>query len=196
MWYWLCWFLRLVEPTAPRPLALDLDDSDARDRTDRVPSESPAAHHDERSDRNAVGAIQDPFGAIVERAAALRPGAVRALRRLKFFQMLRGDHRHVRNATSRPPSELRHEIPGRVAHFRNGGTPSVAKDGPTPRSSRVEIGRPPGRASEQAALRNALELVGGIHAAAARLRQASYRTPLRKLRDDERARHSGFGALA
>jgi len=41
MWYWLCWFLRLVDPTAPRPLALDLDDSDARDGTDRVPSESP-----------------------------------------------------------------------------------------------------------------------------------------------------------
>jgi len=45
-------------------------------------------------------------------------------------------------------------------------------------------------------LRDALELVGGIHAAAARFRQASYRTPLRKLRDDARARHSGFGALA
>ena len=174
MWYWLCWFLRVVGPTAPRPLALDLDDSDARDGTDRVPSESPAAHHDERSDRNAV----------------------RALRRLKFFQMLRGDHRHVRNATSRPPSERRHEMPGRVAHFRNGGTPSVAKDGPIPRRSRVQIGRPPGRAAEQAALRDAFELVGGIHAAAARLRQASYRTPLRKLRDDQRARHSGFGTLA
>ena len=133
-----------------------------------------AAHHDERSDRNAV----------------------RALRRLKLFQMLRGDHRHVRNATSRPPSERRHEMPGRVAHFRNGGTPSVAKDGPIPRSSRVQIGRPPGRAAEQAALRDAFELVGGIHAAAARLRQASYRTPLRKLRDDQRARHSGFGTLA
>jgi len=36
-------------------------------------------------------------------------------------------------------------------------------------------------------LRDALELVGGIHAAAARFRQASYRTPLRKLRDDARA---------
>ena len=95
MWYWLCWFLRVVDPTAPRPLALDLEDSDLRDGTDRVPSESPAAHHDEGSDRNAV----------------------RALRRLKFFQMLRGDHRHARNATSRPPSEQRHEMPGRVAAF-------------------------------------------------------------------------------
>jgi len=195
MWYWLCWFLRLVDPTAPRPLALELDDSDARDGTDRVPSESPAAH-DERSDRNAVRTIQDPFGAMVERAAALRPGAARASRRLKFFQMLRGDHRHARNATSRPPSERRQEIPSRVAHFRNSATPSVSKDGPTPRSRNAACSavRPGGRPISRRL--DALELVGGIHAAAARLRQVSYRTPLRKLRDDERARHSGFGALA
>ena len=69
-------------------------------------------------------------------------------------------------------------------------------DGPTPRVGPEEIGRPEARAAEQAALRDALELVGGIHAAAARLRQASYRTPMQKRREEERARHSGFGALA
>ena len=173
-WYWLCWFVRLVDSTAPRPHRLDLDGSDSR---------------------HLVRAILDRFGAIVARAATLQSGAVRALRRLKLFQMLREDHRHVPSATSRPPSERREKIPSRVGPFRNGDALSASKDRPTPRSSRVEIGRPT-RAAEEAALRDALELVGGIHAAAARFRQASYRTPLRKLRDDARARHSGFGALA
>jgi len=87
-------------------------------------------------------------------------------------------------------------MPGLVAPFRNGDALNVSKGRPTPRLSPVEIGRQPGRAAEQAALCDALELVGGIHAAAARLRQASYRTPMQKRREEERARHSGFGALA
>jgi len=173
-WYWLCSFVRLVDPTAPRPHALDLDGSESR---------------------HVVRAIQDRFGEIVERAATLQSGAVRALRRLKLFRMFREDHRHTPSATSRPPGERNKKIPSRVGHFRNGDVLSESKDTPTARSSRAESGRP-NRAAEEAALRDALELVGGIHAAAARLRQASYRTPLRKLRDDERARHSGFGALA
>jgi hypothetical protein len=128
-WYWLCWFVRLVDPTAPRPHGLALDGSDSR---------------------HMVRAILDRFGAIVERAATLQLGAVRALRRLKLFRMFREDHRHVPSATSRP----------RVGPFRNGDALSASKDRLTPRSSRVEIGRP-NRAAEEAALRDALELVGG-----------------------------------
>jgi len=133
------------------------------------------------------------------------PRAVRPPRCLQRFpggwferaaRMLRERLRHVRSAASRPPSERRKEMPGLVAPFRNGDALNVSKGRPTPRLSPVEIGRQPGRAAEQAALRDALELVGGIHAAAARLRQASYRTPMQKRREEERARHSGFGALA
>jgi hypothetical protein len=117
-----------------------------------------------------------------------------------FARTFRENLRKVSSTTSRATSERRHAFPNLAAHFRNGDVRQAAlnapKDRPTPRLSVAEIGRRPGRAAEQAALRDALELVGGIHAAAARLRQASYRTPLSKFREDERARRSGFGALA
>src|SRR5437667_11767067 len=104
-----------------------------RDRTYRISTGSESRH--------VVRPIQDRFGEIVERAATLQSGAVRALRRLKLFRMFREDHRHTPSATSRPPGERNKKIPSRVGHFRNGGVLSESKDTPTARSSRAESGR-------------------------------------------------------
>ena len=54
------------------------------------------------------------------------------------------------------------------------------------------MGRRAARAAEQAALRYALERVGGNRAAAARLLKISYKT-LRKKLNEERAKRPGGG---
>src|SRR5207249_1162812 len=54
-----------------------------------------------------------------------------------------------------------------------------------------QIGRRAARAAEQAALRDALERVGGNRAAAARLLKISYKTLLQKLREGDQENRSG-----
>jgi len=54
-----------------------------------------------------------------------------------------------------------------------------------------EVGRRAARAAEQAALRDALERVGGNRAAAARLLKISYKTLLQKLNEGKRAKRPG-----
>jgi len=175
-WYSLCWFVRLV------------------DQTDRSPSVNRSDSWGASSRRSAGRSIRALLRWLAERVATLDPRAERALRRVRFFpeglsrlgaQTSRGKLGDASITAGPPRGDDREEVPHRAERFRNGGV-----DRPTPRLSVAEIGCRPARVAEQAALREALELVGGIHAASARLRQADFRTAAQSFRDVERARRS------
>jgi hypothetical protein len=194
------------------------------DETDRPPSVNRSDNWGESSTRSAGRSIRALLRWIAERVATRDPRAERALRRVRFFPQessgleARTSREKLGDAriTAGPPrGDDREGVLHRAERFRNGGVDDTmstgSNDRPTPRLSVAEIGRRTARVAEQAALREALELVGGIHAAGARLRQVNFRTAAQTLRDDERARRcaarsrrnnadsglrSGLGALA
>lgn len=147
-WYSLCWFVRLV------------------DQTDRSPSVNRSDSWGASSRRSAGRSIRALLRWLAERVATLDPRAERALRRVRFARTSRGKLGDARITAGPPRGDDREEVPHRAERFRNGGV-----DRPTPRLSVAEIGCRPARVAGQAALREALELVGGIHAASASSRR-------------------------
>ena len=109
------------------------------------------------------------------------PGNVRELESLVKRWIVLGDDAHVKE-------ELQSRLRAR------GGVNAKPKPASIDEVGLREVGRRAARAAEQAALREALQRVGGNRAAAARLLKISYKTLLQKLNEGKRSkRPSGQG---
>src|SRR5882672_5602028 len=106
------------------------------------------------------------------------PGNVRELESLVKRWIVLGDDAHVKE-------ELQSRL--RARGVVNGKQKPASIDEVGLR----EVGRRAARAAEQAALRDALERVGGNRAAAARLLKISYKTLLQKLNEGKHAKRPG-----
>jgi two-component system response regulator AtoC len=103
------------------------------------------------------------------------PGNVRELESLVKRWIVLGDDAHVKE-----------ELQSRLRARGSGG--GKQKQASIDEVGLREVGRRAARAAEQAALRDALERVGGNRAAAARLLKISYKTLLQKLNEGKQAK--------